>query len=483
MSPPPLSLSAPELGYNFFPIRPLRNSVSSTELLHEQAMNRFYQVVALKEAEKVKAKKDYISLPASIEIKIHSMEDEENKMKRYSDNTLNQTIGEDKRDNLTTEPYDREYLSNESLNKDKNEETGSNFGDDYTASTVSTGDSDFSDSDSLDEDVDGLRHRIEENATYHPSKETTYRGGSQSSQAVEVLTKPARLPDPNFIPKPILKKRDPVARSSPHKDPLSLEKAAKYPEPLKKKVPLFKKFAKFPLEKHGFNDKKKNNKKDEKKLDKSIEKPIAQPIQEKQVKQELELAQDEGRTVAEHYGNLVKEYGNNKKPQQQLYTNTNELKKAAANQNNANAKASNVTNNKQAPAKTVIKRNVVPQKRVPQKAVTSPKASAPKKEDTKQQMKTSDPQTLPVPAEHPAHIETVSVSKSFSELNAEAESNVKSVINYIIDVFMLLVAFWLYLFKDERLALPFLGLTMYRQVNSAVRKKIPSLFTKKHPTD
>lgn len=476
MSPPPLSLSAPELGYNFFPIRPLRNSVSSTELLHEQAMNRFYQVVALKEAEKVKAKKDYISLPASIEIKIDSMEDEEDKLKRYSDNTLNQNIGKDRTSLLNTEPYDDEYVSNESLNKDKNDETGSNFGDDYTASTVSTGDSDFSDSDSLDEDVDGLRNRIEENATYHPSKETTYRGGSQSSQAVEVLTKPAPLPDPNFIPKPILKKREPVVGSSPHKDPISLEKAAKYPEPLINKVPLFKKFAKFPLEKQGFNDKKKNNKKDMKKLEKNVETTIPQLIQEKQQPKPIE---DEGRTVAEHYGNLVKEYGKNKQPQQQLYTNTNDLKKAAVNQNKVIAKASNVTNNKQAPANTVIKRNAVSQKIVPQKA----KVSAPKKEENKSQIKTSDPQKPLASAKQPAHIETVSVSKSFSELNAEAESNVKSVINYIIDVFMLLVAFWLYLFKDERLALPFLGLTMYRQVNSAVRKKIPSLFIKKPPTD
>lgn len=483
MSPPPLSLSAPELGYNFFPIRPLRNSVSSTELLHEQAMNRFYQVVALKEAEKVKAKKDYISLPASVEIKIYSMEDEEDNLKRYSDNTVNKNIGKDQTDYSNTEPYDSEYVSNESLNKDKNEETGSNFGDDYTASTVSTGDSDFSDSDSLEEDVDGLRHRIEENATYHPSKETTYRGGSQSSQAVEVLSKPARLPDPNFIPKPILKKREPVVRSSPHKDPISLEKAAKYPEPLINKVPLFKKFAKFPLEKHGFNDKKKNNKKDMKKLEKNVENQVAPLLPEKQVKQEPEPIQDEGHTVADHYGNLVKEYGNNKKPQQQLYTNTNDLKKAAATQNKVIAKTPNLTNNKQAPTKSVIKRNVVPQKNVPQKAAASPKASALKKEETKPPIKTSDPQLLPAPAKQPAHIETVSVSKSFSELNAEAESNVKSVINYIIDVFMLLVAFWLYLFKDERLALPFLGLTMYRQVNSAVRKKIPSLFTKKPPTD
>jgi hypothetical protein len=50
--PPPLSLSAPELGSGEpWTTSLLRNAVSSTELLHEQAMARFYQAVAAEEAE------------------------------------------------------------------------------------------------------------------------------------------------------------------------------------------------------------------------------------------------------------------------------------------------------------------------------------------------------------------------------------------------------------------------------------------------
>ena len=50
--PPPLSLSSPELGCGEpWVISPLRNAVSSTELLHEQAMARFYLAVAAEEAE------------------------------------------------------------------------------------------------------------------------------------------------------------------------------------------------------------------------------------------------------------------------------------------------------------------------------------------------------------------------------------------------------------------------------------------------
>jgi hypothetical protein len=60
--PPPLSLSAPELGGGEpWVTSPLRNAVSSTELLHEQAMARFYQAVAAEEAEKAKQRKETLN--------------------------------------------------------------------------------------------------------------------------------------------------------------------------------------------------------------------------------------------------------------------------------------------------------------------------------------------------------------------------------------------------------------------------------------
>ena len=56
--PPPLSLSAPELGSGDpWMTSPLRNAVSSTELLHEQAMARFYRAVEAEEAEKARQRK------------------------------------------------------------------------------------------------------------------------------------------------------------------------------------------------------------------------------------------------------------------------------------------------------------------------------------------------------------------------------------------------------------------------------------------
>lgn len=53
ISPPPLSLSVPDLqDYVAQQMnQPLRRSASSTELLYEKAMQRFYQAVELDEAE------------------------------------------------------------------------------------------------------------------------------------------------------------------------------------------------------------------------------------------------------------------------------------------------------------------------------------------------------------------------------------------------------------------------------------------------
>lgn len=58
------------------------------------------------------------------------------------------------------------------------------------------------------------------------------------------------------------------------------------------------------------------------------------------------------------------------------------------------------------------------------------------------------------------------------ELQAVAESNVKSSLSYTTDLAMFLFACWLYVFKDARWAIPVLTLMVYRQVRSAVEKKL-----------
>lgn len=58
------------------------------------------------------------------------------------------------------------------------------------------------------------------------------------------------------------------------------------------------------------------------------------------------------------------------------------------------------------------------------------------------------------------------------ELQAVAESNVKSSLSYATDLAMFLFACWLYLFNDARWAIPVLTLMVYRQVRSAIERKI-----------
>nr|CAD7402614.1 unnamed protein product [Timema poppensis] len=77
--PPPMSLSSPELGSGDIIVTPpLRNAVSSTELLHEKAMARFYQAVAQEEAEKARLRRQSIERRSSplrpTRIRINSLE-------------------------------------------------------------------------------------------------------------------------------------------------------------------------------------------------------------------------------------------------------------------------------------------------------------------------------------------------------------------------------------------------------------------------
>lgn len=58
------------------------------------------------------------------------------------------------------------------------------------------------------------------------------------------------------------------------------------------------------------------------------------------------------------------------------------------------------------------------------------------------------------------------------QIQAEAETNVKSTISYVTDLAMFAFACWLYLFKDARLAIPVLALMIYRQARMAIERKL-----------
>lgn len=70
-------------------------------------------------------------------------------------------------------------------------------------------------------------------------------------------------------------------------------------------------------------------------------------------------------------------------------------------------------------------------------------------------------------------------SSKQEELIARAEIKVKSVIDYITDLTMFLVACWLYVFKNELLAIPFLLIMIYRQLTSEIKRRIPNWLVKR----
>ena len=93
--PPPMSLSAPEIGGGETLVTsPLRNAVSSTELLHEQAMARFYQAVAAEEAEKARERKDILDRRPSnsSDRKRRSLEAEDVDIRNISRKTENKPV-------------------------------------------------------------------------------------------------------------------------------------------------------------------------------------------------------------------------------------------------------------------------------------------------------------------------------------------------------------------------------------------------------
>lgn len=70
-------------------------------------------------------------------------------------------------------------------------------------------------------------------------------------------------------------------------------------------------------------------------------------------------------------------------------------------------------------------------------------------------------------------------SQTPEQLLDEAEKSVKSTMVYFTDITMLIVACWVYMFKDARLVLPILALMVYRQAGKALKNKIPKWMKRK----
>lgn len=200
--PPPMSLSAPELrgGAVYEPLPPLRNAVSSTELLHERAMARFYQAVAEQEAEEARnRKRRSFSLPdrrSSVQTSkdewIPEKKEEETRPESPIENYKTDAEEDEEFENLRA----RLHSTSEDLLEDEEDED--NYLDDaYALSQEPT------------QSIKSERF-YEEEDTYHPRSMVPRVIIATELPKSEFL--PDRLkepisPPPDFQPKPILKTR------------------------------------------------------------------------------------------------------------------------------------------------------------------------------------------------------------------------------------------------------------------------------------
>ncbi|XP_034481374.1 muscle M-line assembly protein unc-89 [Drosophila innubila] len=260
IQPPPISISAPDLAFleftNLHTTFPLRRSVSSTELLYERAMARFYEAVELEQASKYKVKtaqNEKVAPPVSaapppttFRKRLGSMTEAErasferrSELRRQSadmvtmgrkwDSREDINLGNTKNLSRTTAGFLLSQQERDSREEDDDEERtestaedsedmgdmdeeqqqGYDLGSDYTESTAS------SDQDSIEKFKMELMARTRSPSprdleTYHPRNMgagtfTPYRAPTPEQAAV-VLTRPMPLPSPDFVPKPILKR-------------------------------------------------------------------------------------------------------------------------------------------------------------------------------------------------------------------------------------------------------------------------------------
>lgn len=64
-------------------------------------------------------------------------------------------------------------------------------------------------------------------------------------------------------------------------------------------------------------------------------------------------------------------------------------------------------------------------------------------------------------------------SDAVAELTADAEKKVRSTMSYVTDLTLLTAAAYVYFLKSEILAIPFIGLLLYRQIQEEIHRRLP----------
>ncbi|XP_052898238.1 uncharacterized protein LOC128305009 [Anopheles moucheti] len=256
--PPPLSLSAPELNVEPPPAPTMRVGVSSTELLYERAMARFYQAVAYEESEnqRKEAEQEQANRRRQAVAQEQPPEEKSNLVtttsvsNRLADrrSSLRKRLSGDKESIVKQSSFEQDQVMSQSQNLSQQqqhshstltEETiaeepsqGVEQIESFTSLPIGYSEGEESVSSSMNSMIEELKRReqqqklLEQQVLVLPKRrgfmdddetdEEPYHPGGERmrspyqnpdpSQAIEILTKPMPLPDPNFVPKPILKR-------------------------------------------------------------------------------------------------------------------------------------------------------------------------------------------------------------------------------------------------------------------------------------
>ncbi|CAH1647504.1 unnamed protein product [Spodoptera littoralis] len=548
LSPPPLSFSAPELSSRcMMPFKSLRNAVSSSQLLHELAMARVHKAVAMKE-EQTKNKDDKppnhkTDIPYNTSYD-HD-QDKNNRDLPKSHEDFSETKCKNPEIIIKTESVDssdNKYSPRQvSLDSEisENKWQHMSFDEDYTASTVSS-DGEYSEDGSLDGDIDRRSQYSNEEETYNPrdkmarpspSKEFIEEEEEEISEHEPVKLLP--LPDPNFVPKPILKKREPdiietkavleVPKMEGKRKITEKPKVTEKPKMVEKPITSEKLKSESKVKSAENSKEIEKPKRDEKitifkKITKTKFPKLLHKKEPEKPKEEImtndkgkissktenvsDKVSEEGRTVIDYYGNIVKEYGSHKKSSTPMYLKTEDLK-AVAEKQQLEIQPENGEENKVTKTKKVINKTnnskVTAGKGKPASSNNNNKPVKTKLTPTaeKKQTEKKPKPTVSTTAENnispsasttqqvvlrKAERATIVIPINYQELEKKAKMNVRSAIDYTVDVCLLLLAFWVYFFKDERLAIPFLILIIYRQLQETLLLNIPEWYERHTPS-
>lgn len=266
--PPPLSLSAPELGAEPPIFESLRASASSTELLYERAMVRFNKAAAAEEEEEERKKKTkteaYKQEIPKIQINSKDNQDivglerkpsrrrssggiaqqqllwaqkkfyfsklndlEEIPVKQTSKIVRQRSESEEKEEEEFEKIRVKMALNKQSSLEKRNIEIADEdkWLEDYEESLSESETESSEDERKFNLEPPELKYIEEEEHTYHPGAVEIIKK-PVSEEPFEILTKRNKLPDPSFIPKPILKKMDEKVTAPLHVD-VSREQATK----------------------------------------------------------------------------------------------------------------------------------------------------------------------------------------------------------------------------------------------------------------